>query len=472
MPLAGLPVFASGTTTTTVSTIFFALTSDKIFSTATMVTALSPMSPKPPGSRTISRAGVPAAAFLDYNRDGHLDLFVSNYVRFSIEHAPVPGANTNCNWKGIPVECGPRGLPTGRHSLYRNNGDGTFTDVSQQAGIAQATQSYGMTVVAADLDEDGWPDIYVACDSTPSLLFMNNHDGTFREEGVLRGVALSDDGEEQAGMGVGVGDYDLDGHLDLFKTHFADDANVLYHNDGKGNFDDVTRHVPRWSRDPLSSAGAPEWWISITMVIRILFMVTGNVYPEVERKLPQYPNKTPRAVFRNLGNQTFEELIEAAGPGVAAAHCSRGCAFGDFDNDGDIDVLIINLNEPPSLLRNDIRGKQNWIKVKLEGVKSNRSAIGARVLAHYGGKTQAQSVLSQSSFYSCNDPRLHFGLGAHTTVDVEVHWPNGLVESFKHLPANQLVTLREGVGRCQTGDGPRRNCVSNSGSSAPAPATP
>jgi len=181
------------------------------------------------------------SSFLDYNRDGHLDLFVSNYIRFSIEHAPVPGENTNCNWKGIPVECGPRGLPKGRHSLYRNNGDGTFTDVSEQAGITQSTQSYGMTVVAADLDEDGWPDIYVACDSTPSLLFMNNHDGTFREEGVVRGVALSDDGEEQAGMGVGVGDYDLDGHLDLFKTHFADDANGLYHNDGKGNFDDVTR---------------------------------------------------------------------------------------------------------------------------------------------------------------------------------------------------------------------------------------
>jgi enediyne biosynthesis protein E4 len=384
-------------------------------------------------------------SFLDYNRDGHLDLFVSNYIRFSIEHAPVPGENTNCNWKGIPVECGPRGLPTGRHSLYRNNGDGTFTDVSQQAGIAQAKQSYGMTVVAADLDEDGWPDIYVACDSTPSLLFMNNHDGTFREEGVLRGVALSDDGEEQAGMGVGIGDYDLDGHLDLFKTHFADDANILYHNDGKGNFDDVTRtsrvgvetRYVCWGAGivDLDNDGYPD-----------LFMVTGNVYPEVERKLPQYANKTPRAVFRNLGNNSFEELIEAAGPGVVEAHCSRGCAFGDFDNDGDIDILIVNLNETPSLLRNDIRGKQNWIKVKLEGVKSNRSAIGARVLAHYGGKTQAQSVLSQCSFYSCNDPRLHFGLGSHTSVDLEVHWPNGLLETFRHIPVNQLVTLREGAG--------------------------
>jgi enediyne biosynthesis protein E4 len=384
-------------------------------------------------------------SFLDYNRDGHLDLFVSNYVRFSFEHAPVPGENVNCNWKGVPVECGPRGLPTGRHSLYRNNGDGTFTDVSKGAGIASATECYGMTVVAADLDEDGWTDIFIACDSTPSLLFMNNHDGTFREEGVLRGVALSDDGMEQAGMGVGVGDYDLDGHLDLLKTHFAEDANGLYHNDGKGNFDDLTRSS-RLAVDTrficwgagivdLDNDGYPD-----------LFLVTGNVYPEVERKLPQYPNKTPRALFRNLGNRTFEELGPEAGPGVTDAHCSRGCAFGDFDNDGDLDILIVNLNEPPSLLRNDVKGKQNWIKVKLEGVKSNRSAIGARVLAHYGGKVQAQAVLSQSSFYSCNDSRLHFGLGGFNSVDLDIYWPNGLHEQHKGLPANQLVTLREGSG--------------------------
>jgi enediyne biosynthesis protein E4 len=384
-------------------------------------------------------------SFVDYNRDGHLDLFVSNYVDFSLEHAPVPGENVNCNWKGVPVECGPRGLPTGKHSLYRNNGDGTFRDVSLEAGIRTSTECYGMTVVSADFDEDGWPDIFVACDSSPSLLFMNNHDGTFREEGVLRGVALSDDGLEQAGMGVGLGDYDLDGHLDLFKTHFVDDTCGLFHNDGGGNFDDVTHaaHIAVETRYicwgtgfvDLDNDGYPD-----------IFIVTGNVYPEVERQFPQYANKTPRAVFRNLANRTFEELVEEAGPGVAAAHCSRGCAFGDFDNDGDLDILILNMNEPPSLLRNDLKRKRNWIKVKLEGVLSNRSAIGARVLVHYGGKVQAQAVMSQSSFYSANDPRLHYGLGEFQTADIEIYWPSGAHEQYKKVPSNQLVTFREGAG--------------------------
>jgi hypothetical protein len=384
--------------------------------------------------------------FVDFNRDGFLDLFVSNYVRFSFETAGLPGENPYCRWKGIPVECGPRGLGTGKHSLYRNNGDGTFTDVSQEAGINQAGGTYGLTAVAADFDEDGWQDIYLASDSTPSLLFMNNRDGTFREEGVLRGVAFSDDGMEQAGMGIAVGDVKLDGHLDLFKTHFLDDANILYHNDGKGNFDDVTgtsrlgvetRYIC-WGAGivDLDNDGLPD-----------VFIVTGHVYPQVERTLPQYPGKTPRAVFRNLGNGVFEELMEQAGPGVVATLCSRGCAFGDFDNDGDVDVLIVNLNDPPSLLRNDVSGKSNWIKVKLEGVKSNRSAIGARVLAHYGGKTQAQAVMSQSSFFSCNDPRLHFGLGTSSAVDIDVYWPSGLHETFRQIPTNQLVTIKEGVGR-------------------------
>ena len=384
-------------------------------------------------------------AFVDYNRDGHLDLFVSNYIRFSFEHAPVPGEKSTCNWKGVPVNCGPRGLPTGRHLLYRNNGDGTFTEVTKQAGIDAATESYGMTVVTADFDEDGWPDIFVACDSTPSLLFMNNKDGTFREEGVARGVALSDDGMEQAGMGVGIGDYNLDGHLDLFKTHFIGDTNGFYRNDGKGNFDEMTRAAKIGVETRFTSWGAGMVDLDNDGYPDLLF-VTGSVYPEVEAKLPQYPYKTPRVLFRNLGNGTFEELDSQAGEGIATAHSSRGCAFGDFDNDGDLDVLIMNMNEPPSLLRNDLSGHQNWIKVKLEGVKSNRSAIGARVLAHYGDKVQAQALLSQSSYFSCNDPRLHFGLGSANEAVIEIYWPNGLHERYPQIPANQLITIREGAG--------------------------
>ena len=384
-------------------------------------------------------------AWVDYNRDGHLDLFVSNYIRFSIEHAPVPGEKSTCNWKGIPVNCGPRGLPTGRHVLYRNNGDGTFTDVTKQAGIDVAIESYGMTVVTADFDEDGWPDIFVACDSTPSLLFMNNHDGTFREEGVTRGVALSDDGMEQAGMGVGIGDYNLDGHLDLFTTHFISDTCGFYRNDGKGNFDEVSRAAKLGVETRYTSWGTGLVDFDNDGYPDVLF-VTGSVYPEVEKKLPQYPYKTPRVLFRNLGNGTFEELETQGGPGISTPHSSRGCAFGDFDNDGDMDVLIMNMNEPPSLLRNDLQGKQNWLKLKLEGVKSNRSAIGARVVAHFGDRVQAQALVSQSSYYSCNDPRLHFGLGAAKEAAIDIYWPNGLHERYEHLSANQLVTIREGTG--------------------------
>ena len=383
--------------------------------------------------------------FLDYNRDGHLDLFVSNYVQFDATHIPKPGQDVYCNWKGVPVNCGPRGLAPGYHSLYRNNGDGTFADVSVQAGLDGLRGSYGMTVVAADFDEDGWPDIFVACDSTPSLLLMNQRNGTFREEGVIRGVALSDDGMEQAGMGVGVGDYDLDGHLDLFKTHFTDDTGGLFHNNGKAEFENTTMaaHVGTENRYicwgagivDLDNDGFPD-----------LFMTAGSVYPEVEKTLPQYPNKNPRVVFRNLGNGSFEELIEEAGPGVAAAHCSRGCAFGDFDNDGDIDILIVNLSEAPSLLRNDVSGNNHWLKVKLVGTKSNRSAIGGRVLARYGRKIQAQEVLSQSSFYSANDPRLHFGLGGETSADLEIRWPSGLRQTLKGVEANQIVVVKEGMG--------------------------
>jgi hypothetical protein len=383
------------------------------------------------------------ASFVDYDRDGNLDLFLSTYLKFDLKSVPKPGESSNCNWKGVPVNCGPRGLPPGNCALYKSDGKGRFKDVSEAAGIRKSITGYAMTVSAADFDNDGWPDIYVACDSMPSLLFLNNRDGTFREEGLLHGVALNEDGMEQAGMGIGVGDFDLDGSLDIFKTHFADDTNILYRNDGKGGFEDMTARAGLgvetrfigWGAGivDLDNDGLPD-----------LFIATGSVYPEIEKKLPNYPWKTPRVVFRNLGSGKFEELIDEAGPGVAGPHASRGCAFGDFDNDGDIDVLIVNLNEPPSLLRNDVSGGNHWLKVKLAGTKSNRSAIGARVTCHYSGRKQVQEVMSQSSFYSANDLRLHFGVGKAESVDLEIRWPSGLTQTFGKIPVDRILRITEG----------------------------
>lgn len=380
--------------------------------------------------------------FLDYDRDGKLDLFVSNYVLFDFDSVPRAGRSSYCNSEN--VFCGPRGLPYGHHSLFRNNGDGTFTDVTDASGIGKPSGGYGLTAVAADFDGDGWPDIYLACDSTPSLLFRNQHDGTFLEQGLERGVALSEDGMEQAGMGVAVGDLKVCGNLDIVKTHFAADTPAVYANRGNGEFRDdtlrsglgiETRFVS-WGIgvEDLDNNGLPD-----------IFWVTGGIYPELQNNADQ-PYKTPRIVFRNLGDGKFEELIGEAGPGVESPHCSRGCSFGDFDNDGDVDILVVNQNEPPSLLRNDVSGKNHWIKVKLIGVKSNRSAIGARVTVRYGGKAQTKEVLSQSSYLSVNDSRLHFGLGSASTVDVEVRWPLGSVEKLSGVAADHLIHVSEGSG--------------------------
>jgi enediyne biosynthesis protein E4 len=384
--------------------------------------------------------------WVDYNKDGLLDLFVSNYVDIDLAHAAKPSLDVpNCNYEGVPVACGPKGLKPPLHHLYRNNGDGTFTDVSKESGIAAIRGSYGLTAVTFDADDDGWPDIFVACDTTPSLLLLNNHDGTFREDGLLRGLAVSPQGAAQAGMGIALGDYDLDGRLDVAKTHFQLQATGLYHNVGKGEFEDTAneagiageRRYVSWgiALQDLDNDGHPD-----------LFWVTGNVYAEVERMNPKFAFKGPRILFRNKGNGTFEQVLDGAGADVNSRHVSRGCAFGDFDNDGDIDIVIMNQHEPPTLLRNDCPRENHWIKVRLEGTKSNRSAIGARVLARYGDKVQAQAVLSQASYVSSNDPRLHFGLGAETTADIEVQWPSGAVEKYPHQAANRLVTIVEGKG--------------------------
>jgi enediyne biosynthesis protein E4 len=387
--------------------------------------------------------------WLDYDRDGNLDLFISNYLVFDPRRVPRAGQDPTCVDNGVLVNCGPRGLPPESCLLFHNRGDGTFEEVTEHSGVRRVTGSYCLTAVAADFDSDGWPDIYVAGDSTPSLLFHNNHDGTFSEQALERGIALNEDGQEQAGMGLAIGDYDLDGYLDICKTHFRGDTATLYQNDSKGNFADLTVRAGLGVETRFVCWGAGfqdfdnDGWPD-------LFVVTGGIFPEVEEKHPEYPQRTPRFVFRNLGDGSFEQFFEQAGPGVAEAHASRGCAFGDFDNDGDVDILIMNQNEPPSLLRNDVTGPFHWLKVKLEGVKSNRSAIGATVIVRYGGKQQAQGVLAQSSYLSVNDRRLHFGLGMNETADVEIRWPSGGVEKIAKVSADRLVTIKEQAGIIKT----------------------
>jgi hypothetical protein len=404
-----------------------------------------------------ARAGLPTGGtrwgsgctFVDYDRDGRADLFVANYLRFDLESAAEVGKGPNCVWKGIPVNCGPRGLPTDTNLLFHNEGNGTFTDVSAKSGIAQVTGRYPMTAAAVDLDGDGWIDIYVACDSTASILYHNNGDGTFSDRAVESGLAYSENGTQQAGMGLAVGDFNTDGLLDVFKTHFADDIPALYRNLGKGLFTDMAaaaglgvqnRYVEWGAGMPdLDNDGRPD-----------VVFVTGNVYPEVESLLKQYPHRGPRLIFRNVDGAHFTEETARSGPGPVTPHSSRGAAFGDFDNDGNVDILVFNMNEPPSLLRNEYSGPNGWLELKLEGTASNRAALGAIVRVTASGRTQAQAVLSQSSYYSHDDLRLHFGLGAAAAADtIEVRWPSGRVETLKNVRGRRVVTIREGAGQNQ-----------------------
>ncbi len=380
--------------------------------------------------------------FLDYNRDGFLDLFVSNYVDFDPKTVPAPGANDNCRWKGIAVNCGPRGLATGHNFLYRNNGDGTFSDVSEASGISKPRNRYAMTAVAADFDGDGWPDLYVACDSTPSILYRNNRDGTFTDVALEAGVAYNEDGREQAGMGVAVGDILSSGRLDIFKTHFADDTPILYRNKGANRFEEMTARAGLGAFNRYVGWGAAFADFDNDGLPDLIF-VNGNVYPEIEHDFPEYPYRNPRFLLRNLGNGKFEDVSAQSGAGISGRHSSRGCAIGDFDNDGMPDIAVMNMGEPPSLLRNETVNANRWLKLKLIGTKSNRSAIGAKAVVTAAGRSQRQDVLSQSSFYSQSDLRLHFGLGAADRADVEIRWPSGVEQKLRDVKANQILEIRE-----------------------------
>ena len=389
--------------------------------------------------------------WLDYDRDSHLDLFICNYIQLDPDQTPSKTGPAVCQWKGIPTMCGPRGLPGDTNVLYHNNGDGTFTDVSEKSGILRPGPRYSITAVSYDFDNDGWPDIYVAVDSQPSILFRNNHDGTFTDQAVIAGVAYSENGHEQAGMGVGVGDYDCDGWFDIFKTNFADDTCNLYHNNGDGTFSDVNfasgiginNQYVAWGCGFLDydNDGWPD-----------IFQVNGHVYPEIDGRETGQTFKNPRLVYRNLGNGRFKDVSANLGPGISERFSSRGAAFGDYDNDGDIDALILNMNDLPSLLRNDGGNAQNWIKIKLLGTKCNRTAIGARVRVVTVNHAQMNEVHGGSSVMSQSDLRLHFGVGKAQTIDVlEVKWPTTQkVERFTQVKVNQILTIREGSGIVDT----------------------
>lgn len=385
--------------------------------------------------------------WLDYDRDGSLDLYAASYIDLNIPQVPAPGDNSDCIWKGIPVFCGPRGLPGALDFLYHNNGDGTFRDVSEESGISAAGPGYAITAVSADFDNDYWPDIYVAIDSEPSLLFINNHVGTFDEVAMIAGCGYSEDGQEQAGMGVGVGDFNCDGWLDIFKTNFQNDTCNLYQSNRDGTFTDINAMAGIGHNTQYVNWGAGfvdydnDGWTDI-------FYVTGHVYPRVEQVKVDAVLKTPRIVYRNLANGKFQDVSSQMGPGIAQRFSSRGCAFGDYDNDGDVDVVVLNMNDRFSLLRCDGENGNSWIKLKLIGTHCNRSAIGARVRVVSGDHSQINEVQSGGSVMSQNDLRLHFGLAQAKSVDlIEVRWPTTeAVERFRDLQVNQIITIKEGAG--------------------------
>ncbi len=384
------------------------------------------------------------AAFVDYNRDGRLDLIVSNYVAY--EHGlTLYESNPALMGQQSPVLYGVAGLKGTTNLLYRNNGDGTFTDVSKAAGITKAEPTYGFTPCVGDYDNDGWPDIYVADDSTPSLLFMNNRDGTFRETGMLAGVGFDVNGHTQGGMGADCADYDGDGFLDLVKTNFSDETPNLFHNEGNGFFADVTVRAGlggetssvKWGTlfTDFDDDGRPD-----------ILLVSGSIYPPGSGRAHQLPKTDDKLILlRNLDNH-FVSVSERAGPAFAESRCSRGLAAGDIFNSGRIDFVVSNLNDYPSLLRNQSPPSNSWLLVKLRGVKTNRAAIGTRVVVEAENRRQVQEVRSGGSFCSQSDLRLHFGLGKASDARLRVRWLGGSEEIYEHVPSNRLVIIQEGKG--------------------------
>lgn len=392
------------------------------------------------------RKGLPrwntGCAFLDYDRDGHLDLFVANYIDFDLKTVPVPESG-KCLYKGLKVACGPPGLQGAKNILFHNNGNGTFTDVSEKAGILKTPGTYGLGVLVSDFDNDGWPDIYVANDSTSSALYKNNHDGTFTEIAIEAGVAYSADGKAQAGMGVSAADYDGDGLLDIVKTNFAGDTSSLYRNVGNNVFEDRTYQAGLgrntrflgWGATFLDADndGRPD-----------ILLANGHVYPEVGESDSEAGYRQRKVFYRNLGNGKFADVSLQAGTGIAELAAARGLAIGDFDNDGDLDVVLNCVNEPPQLLRCDNKTNNHWLKLKLVGAKSNRSAIGARITCTTpDGHRQIDEVRSGGSYLSQSDLRVHFGLGASETVAVEIHWPSGRRQKIENVKSNQILRVVE-----------------------------
>jgi hypothetical protein len=389
-----------------------------------------------------------SAAFIDYDRDGDLDLYVANNIQVDIYTSPLSFRGPDCNYRGTRVMCGPRGLTGALDSFYRNDGDGTFTDVTVAAGLLEEKALFGLGVAVGDVNNDGWPDIYVANDSTPSYLYLNDKDGTFEDVALLSGVAVSDDGMEQAGMGVDFGDYDNDGWLDIVKSNFAFEYNNLYHNEQDGVFTDrlpttagigiVTRPLVSWGTKFLDYDN--DGW-------RDIVVVTGHVYPHlIPNPVGGEQYDQPRLLFRNLANGHFADVSGQSGPGIRQERSSRGLAAGDLDNDGDIDLVVVNIDGTPSILRNDGGNARNWMSVKLRGTKSNRMGLGARITARTGAQQQIGDATTAGSIFSASDSRVHFGLGAATEADLEIRWPSGKVQTLKAVPANQAIEVDEDRG--------------------------